>query len=237
MIYQRCDLPASRCICRALAWLPLVNVKADHAGLYNWQNTTNCSFSAWYQGNMEAYFNSLSSSSEETAALPQHLQYFCLTLQDLKDKAVPWWMSERDVGFWSGTESLSSFLSPDTPFQLINLDICLNFICLIGFMSSLTADLPSSWQVDHWCRTHGAVPVGATQLDSHVFWHPFLTKDIHELPRHKLVHFAWVFQRNRWIQTCWESRGSCYTLVRAPVTEWFDNQNTPYGYLPTNLQI
>lgn len=129
------------------SWLPLVNVKADHADLYNWQKPTNCSFSAWFQGNIEAYFAYLSPPSEETAALAQHLQYFCLTLQDLEDKAVPWWLSERDIGFWSGTESLSSFLSLDTPFQLVNLDIWLNFICLIEFMSYLTADFPSSWWV------------------------------------------------------------------------------------------
>lgn len=124
-----------------------MNVKADHAEFYNWQNPTNYSFSAWYQGNIEAYFAYLFSPSEETAALALHLQYFCLTLQDLKEKAVPWWLSERDIGFWSDTESLSSFLSPDTPFQLLNLDICLNFICLIEFMSYLTADFPSSWGV------------------------------------------------------------------------------------------
>lgn len=200
---------------------------------------TNFSFSAWYQGTIKAHFDRLSSPSEETAAQAQHLQHFCLTLQDLKDKAVPWWMSDRDIGFWSGTESLSSYLSLDTPFQLVNLAVCLNFICLIEFMSYLTAELPSSWRVDHWQGTHGAVP--AMLLDSPVLWHPLLAKDIHGLPRHWLTHSAGVFQRNKWIQTCWESRrswtGVSYTLFRAPVTEWFDNQNTPYGYLPTGLQI
>lgn len=152
------------------------------------KKATNFSFSAWYQGNIEAYFDSLSSPSEETAALAQHLQYFCLTPQ--WDKAVPWWMSERDIGFWSGTESLSSFLSLDTPFQLVNLDICLNFICLIEFMSYLTANLPSSWRAAWWSESHGVVPAGgATLLDSHVQWHPSLAKKIHGLPRHRLIHF------------------------------------------------
>lgn len=31
----RCDLPASRCIYRALAWLPFVDDKADQADFYN----------------------------------------------------------------------------------------------------------------------------------------------------------------------------------------------------------
>lgn len=238
MIYHRCDLPASRCIYRALAWPPLVDVKADETDLYNWQNPTNCSFSALYQGNIAACFDSLFSPSEETAALAQHLQYFCLTLQDLKDKAVPWWMSEREVGIWSDTESLSSFLSLDTPFQLVNLDICLHFICLIDFRRYLTADILSSCRVDHWCGSHRAAPVGCSSAGFSFVGKQLLVRDIHGLPQPRLICSAWVFQGNRWIQ---ESRGSwtgvSYTLVRAPVTEWFDNQNTPYGYVPTGLQI
>lgn len=115
---------------------------------------TNCSCSVWHQGNIAACFDSLSSPNEETAA----------SLQDLKDWAVLWWMSESDAGFWSGTESLSSFLNLGTPFQLVNLDIRLSFICLIGFRSYLTTHLPNSCQVDHWRGSHGAVPVGCCIL-------------------------------------------------------------------------
>lgn len=170
-------------------------------------------FSACYQGNTEVCFDSLSFSSERTAALPQHFQPTCLTLLGLKDRIVPWCMSKSNFRFWSCRESLSAFLSLDTPFQWVGKfrhllkshlfdKVCVGAIWEHTFPISVIAKWHGSW---------GAVHVhGAMLLHFHVLKMSYLllAKDICGLPWQRVIHFACFFQRNSWIQTHWDTRGS-----------------------------